>query len=110
MNSSLLRNTLAAFTVSILFIGLPAQATKTSPPSTAKLNIEAKDTVLSVLKRHVGEYLYLQTDSGKEINGKLVFVGKKVVHIEKVSGRDFYDAVIDIDSIEAAMVKVRGKR
>jgi hypothetical protein len=35
-------------------------------------------------------------------------VGESVLHLAKLSGRDFYDAVVRIDRISAVILKVRG--
>jgi hypothetical protein len=43
-----------------------------------------------------------------EISGKLQAVGEQVIQVSRIAGRDFYDAIVRIDSIETVMVRVRG--
>ena len=87
-----------------------ASASVFAQEASTELTLDNKDTIINVLKNHIGENVYIHTEGGKEINGKLQFIGAKVIQVSRVAGRDYYDAVIDIDHIETAMIRVRGKQ
>jgi hypothetical protein len=39
----------------------------------------------------------------------VIIVGNFLVHISKLSGKEFYDAVVSIDKISAVRMKMRDK-
>ena len=49
----------------------------------------------------------LELDSGEEPGGTVRTVGDHVVHVEKVTGKEFYDAVVDLDEVAAVILRVR---
>ena len=34
-------------------------------------------------------------------------VGEHVVHVEKISGKEFFDAIVDLDEVAAVILRVR---
>lgn len=73
----------------------------------SKLALEPNDTVRTVLERQVGKPVDLRMKSGEKIGGKLEKLTDKLVHISQLTGADFYDAAVEIESIEAVVVRVR---
>ena len=65
-------------------------------------------TVKEVLAENLGKRVIVRLESGENLEGTVSKVGDSVVHIAKLSGRDFYDAVVRIDRISAVVFKVRG--
>jgi len=65
-------------------------------------------TIKDVLAEQTGKRVIVRLESGENLEGTVTRVGDSVVHIAKVSGRDFYDAVVRIDRISAVLFKVRG--
>ncbi|MBI5633315.1 MAG: hypothetical protein HZA15_07560 [Nitrospirae bacterium] len=59
------------------------------------------------LLANVGKRVSLRVTSGDAIEGTVVKVGDQAVQLAKLSGRDFYDAIIRIDRIEAIIFKAR---
>ncbi len=45
--------------------------------------------------------------SGKTFEGYVKSVGSRILHLEKLAGRDFYDALMRIDDISAIEAKFR---
>ncbi len=75
----------------------------------APFQIQSGDSVKSVLERSAGQSVGLRLKGGDEIKGKVEKVGDKVVHIGELSGREFFDAVVPLDAIQAVIVKARSK-
>ena len=71
--------------------------------------LRSADTIGSVLERHVGKVVELFLASGEKVRGVVVKVGPHTVHIGKLAGMDFYDAVVRIDGIDSVVFQVRGK-
>jgi hypothetical protein len=59
------------------------------------------------LKSLVGKKVYVTLDSGKTFAGIVKEVGNSFVHLEKLDGKDFFDALIRIEDISAVDAKFR---
>ena len=75
-------------------------------------NIEGAkfDTSISMadnLKGFIGKHVYLHLKSGITLQGYLKAVGKNLIHLEKLAGKDFYDALIRIEEISAVEAQFR---
>jgi hypothetical protein len=68
----------------------------------------AAATVRDVLAENTGKRVIVRMDTGENLEGTVSKVGDSLVHISKISGRDFYDAVVRVDKISAVLFKVRG--
>ena len=73
----------------------------------AKVDLQANDTVRSVLERQVGQAVELRMKSGEKIAGKLQKVTDKLAHLSQLTDASFSDAAVDLESIAAVVVKVR---
>jgi hypothetical protein len=67
------------------------------------------ESVKIMLDASVGRAVTLQMASGQEIGGTVAKVGDHVVHLARVAGRDFYDAVVVLDRVDAVLFKVVGR-
>ena len=75
-----------------------------------KMVFEEQDTMAAVLKRLEGKPVRLRlAGSGEEVVGRLQKVGKELVHLSDLSGREFFDAVVRVDQVSAVSVQVRGR-
>jgi len=75
----------------------------------AKFEIKASAGIADILKDRIGKRTIIRTQSGEDIEGTVVTVGNSVVHVEKLAGKEFYDAVINIDRISAVIIRVRNR-
>lgn len=73
----------------------------------AKFSVSKDDTIRSVLSKQVGAKVTLRLGSGDEIGGTVKSVGDRVVHLSEITGKEFFDAAVDIDKINAVMVRAR---
>lgn len=65
-------------------------------------------TIKDVLLENAGKRVIVRMDTGENLDGTVSKVGDSLVHVSKLSGKDFYDAVIRLDKISAVLFKVRG--
>ena len=72
-----------------------------------KLVVGQDDTTRSVLAEQVGKPVTLKLDSGEELTGTVRTVGKSVAHLEKLAGKDFFDAVVDLEEVAVVIVRAR---
>jgi hypothetical protein len=75
----------------------------------AGFQVQSADTMKSVLERSAGQAVGLRLHGGEELRGKVAKVGDKVVQLSELSGREFFDAVVPLDAIQAVVVKARSK-
>jgi len=73
------------------------------------IDLQANDTMRTVLERQVGQTVDLRMKSGEKIGGKLQKVSDKLAHLTQLAGAEFYDAVVDIDAIAAVAVRAKAK-
>lgn len=80
-----------------------------APASVAddEFRLTPNHNVRRLLVHHNGKVVTLQTVSGKELTGTVTTVGEHLVQLSSLSGREFYDAMVDYDHIEAVILKVR---
>jgi len=71
------------------------------------LDLQANDTIRTVLGRQVGKPVELRLKSGEKIAGKLAKVTDRFAHLSQLAEADFYDAAVEIDSIAVVVVRVR---
>ncbi|MBN2429239.1 MAG: hypothetical protein JXK94_12965 [Deltaproteobacteria bacterium] len=68
------------------------------------------DTSISLadnLKNYMNQDVFVHLKSGKVLQGYVKEVGNNLVHLEKLRGKDFYDALIRIEEITAMEAKFR---
>ena len=93
----------------LVAIGAPVAAQE-SPGQEKKMVFEEQDTMANVLRRLEGKTVRIRlAGTNDEVIGKLQKVGKELVHLSDLSGREFFDAVLKIDQVSAVAVQVRGR-
>lgn len=75
----------------------------------AKFEVKASATIYDILKDRTGKRTAIRTQSGEDIEGTVATVGDSVVHVTQLTGKEFYDAVIRIDRIDAVILRVRNR-
>lgn len=71
------------------------------------VSLGADDDIESVLAAHTGKYVTVVLESGKEFTGKVGSVYEDAMHLMELSGKEFYDAVIDTGDVAAVVIRVR---
>lgn len=74
-----------------------------------KLEVRSADTVKSVLERMVGKRVSVVLTTGPELSGVVTSVGDKVVLLSDLTGREFFDGIVNIDQIGAIIVRTRSR-
>ncbi len=90
-----------------IFIVFPAavHARSVAPVDDAKFDVAS--TIKDNLKIYVGKDVVIHLSSGKSFQGNIKSIGDHLIHVEKLSGKDFYDALIRIEDITAIEAKFR---
>ncbi len=75
----------------------------------AAFTLKPGETMRDVISHFTGKKLALRLDSGEEIEGTISMVGNSLVQVSRLSGKEFYDAVVSIDKISAVRMRAREK-
>lgn len=75
----------------------------------SKIDLQAGDTILSILQKNAGQTVELRMKSGEKIGGKVEKVGDKLVHLSQLTGAEFFDAAVDTADVAAVIVRTKGK-
>ena len=93
------------FTLVLVGFGMATTAGAEEPKTPAPFG----ESVKVMLDASVGRSVTLQLSSGQEISGTVTKVGDHVVQLSRVAGRDFYDALVVLERVNAVLFKVTGR-
>lgn len=71
------------------------------------LALSPSDTTHSVILAQKGKRVTLRLRSGQELTGLVRDASDRLVVLGALAGRELFDAIIPIDSVEALIVRVR---
>ena len=74
-----------------------------------KIELQAGDTIASILQRSAGQTVELRMKSGEKIGGKIDKTGDKLVYLSQVTGAEYFDAVVDMSDVAAVIVRAKAK-
>ena len=86
---------------------LIAAALACAAPAFAQLQVGPNDTVESVLRAQKDKRVTLRLRSNQEITGVVRMSNARVVQIGAISGREFFDAVVPLEAIDAVLVRTK---
>ncbi|OGR00202.1 MAG: hypothetical protein A2511_03155 [Deltaproteobacteria bacterium RIFOXYD12_FULL_50_9] len=72
----------------------------------ASVEINNSDSMRDLLQRNVGQIVEIRLLSGEILSGRLVRTTPTLLHLSKITGRNYFDAVIRIDHVSAMIVQV----
>ena len=71
------------------------------------VTVAPTDTIQSIVSAQKGTRVTLRMRSGQELTGTLRQSTDRLVVIGELTGREFFDAVVPIDAIEAVIVRTK---
>jgi len=87
--------------LAIVLVGMACAA------AAAELKVSAADTVESVLAAQKGKRVTVRLRSGQEMTGTVALASAKLLQLSAPTGKDFFDAVIPLEAIEAVFVRTK---
>lgn len=92
----------------LAIFGIAAALACTAIPATgAELKVGANDSVQSVLAANKGGRATVRLRSGQELTGVVREVNSRVVQLGALSGREFFDAVVPLEAVEAVLIRTK---
>jgi len=67
------------------------------------------EDVRTMLDRSVGRVVTLHLASGQEVTGTVMRVGEQAVQLSRLAGRDYFDAVVMLNRVDAVLYRVWGQ-
>ena len=87
---------------------LPAEAeAKSKVVAIEGISYNVNSSLADNLKSLIGKKVYVTLDSGKTFAGFVKEVGNHLMHLEKLDGKDYFDALIRIENISAIDTRFR---
>jgi len=72
-----------------------------------ELRISANDSVQTVLAARIGKPVTVRLSSGQELTGTVREASSKLLVLGALSGREFFDAAVPLEKIEAVLVRTK---
>lgn len=94
----------------IIPVFLDSEVAAKSPVPVEGVKFDVGLSMKDNLKSLVGKDVHVHLSCGKTLQGFVKAVGETAVHLEKIANRDFFDALIMIQDIDAIEVKFRDMR
>ena len=96
-----MRTSLGTFTAVVVLAGLSSLACAQG------VTVAAGTTIESILVAQQGKKVTLKLGPNDELSGTVKVVTKDVVLLSELTGREFFDAVVDLKSVKAVIVRAR---
>jgi hypothetical protein len=71
------------------------------------INLSPTDTIQSIVATQKGKRVTLRLRSGQEITGTLRESTDRLVVLGELAGREFFEAVVPVEAIEAVIVRTK---
>ncbi len=91
----------------MLMVGLMVMSVPIASAEEVKYDLKPAVTMKALLTDSIGKRVVLRLESSEEMEGTVTMVGEHLVHISKLSKRDFFDAFVSIDRISAVIMRAR---
>jgi hypothetical protein len=78
-----------------------------APAFAQEVTVSANDTLQSVITSQKGKRVTLRLRGGQELTGIVRDATPRLVVIGAVTGREFFDAVVALDAVEAVLIRTK---
>jgi len=77
------------------------------PAAAEEFNIGPGESLARVVALQKGKSVTLRTVSGQELTGQIKNVTEGLVQLTGLAGKEFFDAVVPLDKIEAVVIRTK---
>ena len=75
-----------------------------------RIELQPPAGIKEILTEFTGKRVSVTLDSGAELGGIITKVGDQLVHMSRLTGKEYFDAVIRIDKISSVTIRTRTDR
>ena len=79
----------------------------TAPALAQEVTIAPNDTIQSLLTKQKPHRVTVRLRSGQELTGTVRDATSRLVVLGSLSGREFFDAVVPLESVEAVLIRTK---
>lgn len=90
-----------------MYVIFPAAAQARSAVAVEDAKFDTANSIKDNLTTYIGKDVVIHLRSGKTFQGYVKSIGDHLIHMEKLSSREFYDVLIRIEDITAIEAKFR---
>ncbi len=94
------------FYVTIFMLPMEAEA-KSKVVAIKGISYNVNSSLADNLKSLIGKKVYVTLDSGKILSGSVKAVGNHLIHLEKLDGKEYFDALIRVEDVSALDTRFR---
>ncbi len=73
-----------------------------------KYEMKSEAVIKDILNENLNKRVTVRLETGENLEGFVTKVGEHLVHLSKITGRDFFDATVRIEKISSVVFRVRG--
>lgn len=84
-----------------------ALACGTARAASGEFRIGSNDSAETVLTAQKGKRVTVRLRSGQELTGIVREITGRLVQLDALAGKDFYDAVVPLEAVEAIIVRTK---
>ena len=92
---------IAVLFLTVIFTHPNVAAAKSTTVPIEGMSYRVDSSLADNLKSLIGKKVTVTLDSGKILTGIVKEVGNRLVHLEKIAGKEYFDALIRIENINA---------
>ena len=78
-----------------------------APARGAEPKLGPEDSIQSLIVGQMGARITVRLRSGQEFNGIVRAVNARAIHLGTLGGKEFFDAVIPLDAVEAVFFRTK---
>jgi F0F1-type ATP synthase delta subunit len=71
------------------------------------LSIKPGDTLQKQIEAQKGKKITIRLQSGEELTGTVRATTNELIHLGELSGKEFFDALIDVNKVTALIVRTK---
>jgi hypothetical protein len=94
----------------VLFLPAWVEAQQAKVSAVEGVSYNVNGSMADNLKSFIGKKVSITVNSGKSFTGTVKEVGNHLLHVEKLEGKEYFDALILIEHIEAIDARFRGEQ
>ena len=79
-------------------------------PAQEKIELRQSYGIKEVLIEYTGKRVSVTLDSGAVFEGILTKVGDHLIHISRLTGKEYFDAMIRVDKISSVVIRAKSDR
>jgi hypothetical protein len=96
--------------MALSLIGGAGLATSNVLAQESPASVDHAGSIRQAVEQQLGKRAKLKLVSGQDVEGKVVNVGEKVVHVSELTGMEYFSATVRLDQVAAVIGRAGGQK